>query len=244
MKKIILVLLITLLLFGCNKKPSDNQNETNNHIGENNSTEVIETKPISILPEINETDMISEVTVDGKKIDLNGNSIESKKMKLSNYLYMLGTAVYDNKIYKNYKSGDTYKVYISDLKKANYDVSKIEELCTNLCNISNLYLIFNEDRKEMPFDIHLDFNTGYSVNQAETDKVYEIAKKIYDSGKYTSAKKEGDIYITNLKELNTIFGYDISEIVCASDTIVEFHPNYQSEKDGIPIVVGTCITYN
>ena len=92
MKKIILILFVTLILFGCNKKPSKPNNSTkpvdnnNTNIVENNTT-IVEFEPTNLLPDFNETYMVDEVTIDSKKVKLNGDSIKNKKAKLNNYLY-------------------------------------------------------------------------------------------------------------------------------------------------------------
>ena len=176
------------------------------------------------------------IQIDNKTIDLNEDTKEAREGKLYQELFALGNDIYSNGDYKKINNKDKeFEVSISELKEKGFDTSSIYEYCLDDCKIENFRIKFDLNNKEYPVSIIEE------SGNPEVEKILKYVTEIYDSKKYTSLKEDNNVYVMTLGELNTLFGYDISDINCDKDkTVIKFMPNDPDK----PILIENCFTSN
>ena len=182
---------------------------------------------------------INVIEIDGKKIDLNDDSTDAISAKLYNEIFIFGYDIYTKNKYQEVNAkDDKFKISIIDFKNKGFDISKIEENCSNQCDLENTYINFDLLNEEEPITIEIETtNKEYGI-----EKVLEYATDLYKSNRYASIENKDNVYTLTLEELGSKFGYDISNIYCDKmTTIIEFYPLKSKSEDDYPIKIRDCI---
>ena len=154
MKKSILILIIFMLLIGCNKRNEEINQDKNITIEENKTFEENKTKeeekPVVIIMKNETIEMKNETIVKDNKVEFSGK--EEKKSSNSAMLELLhkkGTEIYKNKSYTKYeKRNEAYFISLKKLKSDfNYDISSFKGDDGTFCDIENSGIYFDVDNK-------------------------------------------------------------------------------------------------